>query len=500
MIGMTVVALDNKIKNRTSPAAAKQEENPKEDFIKLHVKKGNLDTKTITFDFPNTKLSVFARFVAKLCGKILIGEDQLKGNINIKSQRKMDLDEVNKLFRALLFSYGYEPVETENCIEIIHTSDSYVKVYKLENLKAADLSKSLSMMFRMSFRVGNNAISIQISPVEGSNALMVFAPRNQQVEIEQAIKKLDTRVRQVLLDVLVIELTTGDDFGYGAEATYSGNGFENSGIKSGQLTKNNAIGITYGNANWNIAVNAGLTKTKLKILSQPRVIAIENQKSQIKIENKEPFANGSTSQTNTTGSPSTTTTTSTEQVGIDLSVTPRINFTKDVTLELKLKFTSILSSIGMSVGVASNGSTVTNQVPIIGHRIINNTAIVKNGKTLILGGMLNNRKTLTTTAPPVLGDIPWVGFMFSKTTEVTEQTELMIFITPTVIENVEQLRALTKHETQKLQNYDPKEKGRIDQMLTGKKTEADDTFKLFDYFSDEQYRKQQTFIPQPENM
>ncbi len=508
MVAVSAANLDKRTergrKNVISNSTEKSPINAAENFKQLNVKKESLSSKKITFDFPNTDLKVFANFVAQLSGKILIGEDLLKGNINIKSQRNMDSDEVKQLFNALLSTQGLEYVETENSMEIIQISDSYVKVYELKYLKADDLAKSLAQMFRMSFKVGNNPVNIQITAVAGSNALMVLAPKNQQVEIEEAIKKMDVEVHQVLLDVLVVELSTTISTGFGVNARYGDNAFskDTTGITSGVVTNppSPTIDYNYNFGDWAISVNAADSTTKLKVLSQPRVIAVENQKSQIKIDKKQPYANGSTSQKSGEDTSSTTTTT-TEEVGIDLTITPRINTNKDVTLDLKLSITSIVDSINLPIGVGSNGTTTIDQtIPIIGHRIVNNVSVVQNGKTLVIGGLLDNQKTLITTAPPVLGDLPWLGFMFAKTTEATVQKELLIYITPTVIENVEQQRSLTKIEIQKLRNYDSKETDTIDQMLTGKKTETDDTFNLFDYFSRKEYREKQNFIPQPENL
>ena len=89
----------------------------------------------------------------------------------------------------------------------------------------------------------------------------------------------------------------------------------------------------------------------------------------------------------------------------------------------------------MPIAFDVDGNLTDQAIPVIGHRIINNTSVVKDGETLVIGGILDNTKKLKRNAPPVLGDIPGLGFLFAKTEEVQEQTELMIFITPTVIES-----------------------------------------------------------------
>ena len=474
---------------------------PAEKFKKLGTNNVGLDTKKITFDFPDTNIKVFARFVAELCEKILIGEDLLKGNVNIKSQRNMDLSEVKELFNAILSTKGLEYVETEECMDIIQIADSYVKVYNLQYLKADDLAKALSQMFKMSFRVGNNPVNIQISSVTGSNAIMVLAPKNQQIEIEESIKELDVEVRQVLLEVLVIEITKNDDFGYGSNVTYK-QGAPSNAIIGGTGLATSTVGYSFDDGMWNVDIKANENETQLRVLSQPRVIAIENQKSEIKVMKKQPYANGSTSQQTggTSGSVATTTTTTTEDVGLDLSITPRINKEKDVTLELSLDITSIVGSSNMAIGIDKLGNAVTQVVPIIGHRIITNTSVVNTGKTLVIGGLLDNSKTTISTGPPVLGDIPWVGWMVNTTTETVEQTELMIYITPIVISNSEELRSLTKKELKKIRNYSSEDKDTVDQMLTGEGAENEHTFNLFKYFSKEEYREKQDFIPQVKNL
>ena len=242
------------------------------------------------------------KFVAKLSDKILIGQELLAGNVNLRSQRKMDLKEIKTLLEAVLYSKGLDFIESEDCLEVLQGSGSIVKVYDLQYLKAADLAKSLTQMFRMSFRVGNNRQNIQISAVDGANALMVLAPKNQHLDIARTIKELDMKVRQLLLDIMVIEVTKTETFGFGvtgefhdtpsATPTVGGtttglvNGAVNTPMHFGGTDTASAIGYSYSHGNWNFRVDAVDNSTKLKILSQPRVIATENKKSEVKIGKK----------------------------------------------------------------------------------------------------------------------------------------------------------------------------------------------------------------------
>ena len=466
------------------------------------------EAKNITFDFSNTSLKVFAEFVAKLCDKILIGDEFLRGNVNLKSQRKMNVNEVKRLFGALLYSKNLDFIETENCLKVVQSTGSIVEVYNLKYLKSVDVAKSLTAIYRIGFQVGKNQQNVQISSIDDANAVVVLAPKKQQAEIEKSIKELDVRVRQVLLDVLLIEVTKSGTFGFGVSGQYTspsagstnpriqGGATNGGGGASFSNSQSPAAKYSYNFGRWSLGVNALDANTKLKILSQPRILATENQKSEIKIGQKQPYVNGSQSQnTGLDGSNATSSTTKTEDVGIDIKLTPRINKIGNVTLELQLSITAISNNLQLPVSYYEN-TAIYQTIPIIGYRTVNNTSVVKNGETLVIGGILDNTKTTTRTAPPGLGDIPWIGFLFSTTEEDISQKEIMLFVTPTVIENDEQLNALTKRETNKLRNYDPEEKETIDQMLTGKKSKTDDVFNAFDYFLDGEYRAKQDFIPQ----
>ena len=124
----------------------------------------------------------------------------------------------------------------------------------------------------------------------------------------------------------------------------------------------------------------------------------------------------------------------TVDVGLDIEITPRINSLNDVTLKLKLGITSITDYTRIISGQAKDSSgkaePTYNEMPEVGHRIVDNTSNVKNGEVIAIGGLLKNQKIVTRTAPPVLGDLPWIGWLFAKDSEATEQIELMILFHP----------------------------------------------------------------------
>ena len=208
----------------------------------------------------------------------------------------MNLQQVKEVFRLLLNSKGHEYTETNVYMKIIPISDSIVKVYSIKYLKSADITKALTQIFRMSFREGNKPTTIQISSNDATNSVIVLAPKSQQIEIEKSIKELDTMVKEVLLNIKVVELTRNKIFGYGFGLTYSPSSGD---VAKGGITSSNspfypingssslekfttvatpaAVGFQ-NHGTLHINVQGVDNKTNIKVLSQPRIIAKANKK------------------------------------------------------------------------------------------------------------------------------------------------------------------------------------------------------------------------------
>jgi len=472
---------------------------PELDFESLKPETLDLDFKQIHFDFPNTQFVEFVRFITNLKQKILIGEELLKGNINISTQKSpITIKELMTLFKAVLNTRGLEYIETEFYIQVMKRSDSITKVYKLKYLKASDLAKSFSEMFRMSFRVGNTPQNIQITALDDVNSLLVLAPEVEQIEIQKSIKTLDIPVRQVLLEVMLIEITRGDKFDFGTNGKYIDKNFNID--MSNAAVKTETVAYSFTSGNWSIGIKANDSKSSMRVLSQPSVLATDNQKAIIKIGKKQPYVNGISSTSTGGGVQSNTnsSTTATADVGIDIEITPTININKDVTLELKLTLSAIIKEVPLDMGWDdAKNAPLSQNIPEVGHRNVISTAVIQDGKVLVIGGLIKNQKTYNKTSIPIVGEIPYIGSLFATTSEEVEQIELMIFIAPKVIEHSDQIKAYSDHAIKKLVDYDHTESKKLKTMIKGEKVKTDDTFKFYDYFNDSNYRNDQSIIQQP---
>jgi type II secretory pathway component GspD/PulD (secretin) len=467
-------------------------------------KKGSKEVPGISFDFPNVTLAEFTRFVANLNKKILIGENLLQGNITIKTPKKLTLKRLMKVFQALLNSKGLSYMIAGKYMQIYQKSDSEVKVYQINYLKAKDLSKTLQNIFKMSFNVGGRPERIMVNSLDDANCVVVLAPKARQLEIEKAINMLDWRRRQVLLEIRVVEITYNNHFGFGISAggnykgTSGGMGpgmttWPGDGSKSYAPTMPDIptpySGFRYDNGQFLFDLEAEEKIGRHKVLTQPRLLTSENQKAEINVGHQEPIQQAQTNMgTSSSGIPASETTVDWKDIGIKVAITPRINANRDVTLDFEMTSTSIVDHI--TVGSFTN-------YPVIGQRITKNTSTVMDKHTLVLGGLLKEQKKTQKYKFPFLGDMPMLGWMFTTFQETTENTELIMFITPHVIERSEEGTAVTKKAIRAIEDYDKENKGQIIRGVKGERDKSWDIFNIYDYFNDEEYKKEiQQIVPQ----
>lgn len=305
--------------------------------------------------------------------------------------------------------------------------------------------------------------------------VVTIADEDTSKYISQVLSNLDRPKPQVLIKVVFLEVTrtAGLDFGIeggwtkpigngitGNAADVFGLGALNSavGTNSSGLV-NNAVGqpassfsstassIAGGNAglyqilgaNYQATLRAIAAAGNAKVLSRPSILARNNQPAQIVVGQQVPIIT-SVSYNGLTGTPVNAI--SYENVGVILNVTPFITSDGLVEMIINPQVSSIdtTTSIPISQGV---------NAPVIDTRSANTVAVTPDGQTVILGGLMQDSKVKNETKIPLLGDIPILGNLFKRTVKQDSQTELMIFLTPHIIQAPSQLAALSASETQK---------------------------------------------------
>jgi general secretion pathway protein D len=253
--------------------------------------------------------------------------------------------------------------------------------------------------------------------------------------------------RQVLIEVLAAEVTLTDDTKLGIEwAVRAGRFDTNLGTRSGGTTGTSPIAsrppaslvappfggsvltglnfFTFATDQFMTALNALAAENKVNVLSSPSIMTAENKKAVINVSTSVPIVTG---QQVPVAAGGTTGNSITQQVeyrdaGIILTVTPRIGEQGTVALDVKQE----VNEVGANEPPPINSPRFTK-------REAETSVVLLNNQTLVLGGLIQNKRTLARTGIPVLNRIPLLGLLFGSTEEKIEKTELLLLITPRVV-------------------------------------------------------------------
>ena len=256
-----------------------------------------------------------------------------------------------------------------------------------------------------------------------TNALLITTFVRNFPAVEKLIKQLDVLLPQVLIEAKIIEVTLDDQSAFGVEwmweqgTTINDKPHRQEGTTDFGLTEE-IFGLKYGilSSKLDTMLHALTKDTKVNILSTPRIMTKNNQEAIINVGQEIPFL-VSTQETATGG---ILTSTDFRNVGVILTVTPRINRSGTVSLDVNQQINSLIEFTLFDA-------------PIISTREATASVTVKDKQTMVIGGMIKDDKTETVYKTPIVGDIPLLGKLFRRKDMRVEKTELMVFITPHVV-------------------------------------------------------------------
>ncbi|MCX6993275.1 MAG: type II secretion system secretin GspD [Kiritimatiellaeota bacterium] len=330
----------------------------------------------------------------------------------------------------------------------------------LKYLPSDEAAKSLTAL--ISKRVEkpqNQKISIESSL--GNNALLVDAAPEDFKMVKELIEQLDQPPQQVLVEVMIAELTLNDGSALGAEFLAGGNPSEGSTVAVGGMrtaegddTLMDQIalglvpsGLTFGLAQGSytkadgtvvprfpalINIIAIQQKGKFKILSNIPLWTQNNQPANVTIGKNIPILKSTVSAGAGTARDYIENIDRVD-VGIKLAVTPHINPNREVLMKLNPSIEAILEK-------STEGKPFT---PTIAKREVTTTLTVPDGDTIVISGLMREDTVQNDRKIPFLGSIPLLGWLFHTKTETVERTNLLIFVTPHVATNAASARALT---------------------------------------------------------
>ena len=359
-------------------------------------------------EFRGTALSDVLAALAKLCNFNIVTDNSVQGTITLRlvsvtceEALRFVLEANNLAFRRL----------GKNII--VSSAEKLAPPPEVPETIAYRLSFGDPNQIRAALAAAVPGIRVAFDP--RTNALLVTGTSLQQDEVRKVLATLDIKIPQVVIQVHAIDIGTTVLRDLGLLSGLGGT-FGSVALDSAQ----NRISFTLFNTDLVLfRLRALVTENKAKVLSAPRIATLDGNKATILVGDKFPIF------TVTTQAGVTTTTTTFQDVGVKLEVTPRVNSGDLITVSLKPEVSRILEII-----TAPDNSA---QAPRIGTRSAETTLTVKDGQTIVLGGLISQEERKTTIKVPLLGDIPVIGELFRFTSTTTSESEVIFLITPQIV-------------------------------------------------------------------
>ncbi|MFH1855675.1 MAG: secretin N-terminal domain-containing protein [Candidatus Omnitrophota bacterium] len=320
-------------------------------------------------------------------------------------------------------------------------TDTPEKVKEIENALTILDQKIVLKKYKLNFSRASDVVERlrQIIPVEKgqvfvddkTNSIVARATEVVLRDIDELVAGWDVQYRQVLIEARLVQVNITKNLSMGIDWEFKNSGYNTSRSGGGEPKDLNFkglfdLGLTSGGIfnvgtltadEYNIVLEALETKANAEVLSAPRICVLDNEKANILVGSSEPYL--VTAQDPTTGF--ITEQTNFVDVGIKLIVTPKIGENNYVTMV-----------VHPEVSTARRVAEVDNAVAVDTTQA-DTTMMVKDGETIVLGGLIKSEKQKTIKKIPFLGDIPILGYLFRSKEDEDVKQELIVFITPHIL-------------------------------------------------------------------
>ena len=335
---------------------------------------------------------------------------------------------------------------------------SNVHVIYLKNAQAKEAAQSLTNALSNLQVAGalDATQSIQIAPDEGTNALIITASAQDFEVISTITEKLDIVREQVLVEMLIVEVSEDDleeigidwatlddavtssvrafaSTNFGTRVDYVSGDLE--GLSVGAWRQAGS-GVTIG-----AILHALQKKTGVNILSTPHIMTSNHQKAKIIVGENRPYVMESrVTETTDFLTPTVIKTYEYKDVGISLEIVPHISQGGLVRLEIISEFTKLIEDV----------TTTSSDTPTTAKRQAETVVSMNSGATVVIGGLIRDEKVTVEKKVPLVGDIPLIGELFKYQKDTLEKTNLIIFITPHVLTTSQDLQNITNIKSEEM--------------------------------------------------
>ena len=284
---------------------------------------------------------------------------------------------------------------------------------------------------------------------DSRNIILIRSLPADYSRLIKLLERLDNLPRQVLVEVLVAEISLTDELELGVEWAFHNKKFN---INDSNYTQTLAtsFGLPTDGFSYKVIdradnivgmLHALAGETDITILSSPQVLVLNNETAKIEVGKEVPVVTTETYRdTTTTATDSVDKTVEYKNTGVILEVTPKINYNGIIILDVDQEVSS--AELNTTSGIES---------PVISKRQVNTKMAVKDGQSVLIGGLIKNETNTIESGVPLLKDIPWLGYLFKYEKDKKVKQELMIMITPYVIETEDVLDQYIREFKDKVQ-------------------------------------------------
>ncbi|MBF0408268.1 MAG: hypothetical protein HQM10_13025 [Candidatus Riflebacteria bacterium] len=383
----------------------------------------------ITLEFRDADIRDIIKIIAQKSGANIIAERNVKGNVTVKLsdvyyEEAMNLIAKTNGYAVRKIGNTFVLADEKKLIESFEKGLTVTK--RLQYAKAGDVSKIITSAIKKDIKVATD---------DRINAVIVSGSKDMLDEVKKLIETIDTPVHQVMIESKIVEINTTAGKALGFEWQWGSNGSAGS-AEGGETSQpifatkeffannpdsssyqgqfGNPKGLLFGLGDFyrddmifKATFSALESHSDSKVLSNPKISAVNGQEAYIKVGQKVVYPGGADQPPKE------------KDTGIILKITPRINDDGYVTADIEPEVSFVEKWQG--------------QYPIIGNRQAKTQVRVKDGEEILIGGLIKETEGRNNRKLPLLGNIPIVKSLFSKNTKNGESLELIILVTPHIV-------------------------------------------------------------------
>ena len=281
---------------------------------------------------------------------------------------------------------------------------------------------------------GSDLNTMRIIPNSQNNAVLVFATPQEEGSVEAMLRKVDILPLQVRIDAVIAELQLNDQLQFGTQFAA-----KNSTIST--LLTTGSVYTTGGIGAMTAILSALQSVTTVNVLSSPQLLVVDNETAHLMVGALVPYLSQTSQSTLTTNS-QVINSIQYQQTGVIMDVTPRVNSGGLVTLDIAQEVSDVSSAV-TTTGINS---------PTFNERRVVSRVVVQDGQTVGLAGLIQDSSQRQNSGIPWLKDVPILGFLAGEQANTRSRTELLVLITPHVVHDQRDARALTEDLREQLPN------------------------------------------------